>query len=355
MLFTFQLSKKRYVIFKIRLDKSTDFEKYNEHWKDPSASCPVWIGMLYAMMRLAMLSYNRDGDEPPEFIGKSLDMARNFRHLMSQCLILADYTKPYPYLIETLILHLHGDFNQTKDADVSVWIMVGIIMRLAMRMGYHRDSKMFPNITPFQGEMRRRVWSVVRQADILFSFQVGMPSMLRTGDSDTEIPRNLYDEDFDQDSKELPPPRPNEEPTAMSYLIAKARLSFTFARVVEHTSAVTNAPHETAMEIDAELRRARELIPDHLRVRPMNECQHDPADLIASRFHVSGSVVFFFFVPFLTHTRFKACTIKRNVSFTDNISLVLGTTLDSHILAALASTRQWNSCNINPCFTRSRA
>lgn len=246
--------------------------------------------MIYAMMRLAMLSYHRDGDEPPEFRGKSLDMAKNFRNLMSQCLILADYTKPYPYLIETLMLHLHGDFSQTKDADVSVWIMSGIITRLAMRMGYHRDSKMFPNITPFQGEMRRRVWTIVRQGDLLFSFQVGMPSMLRTGDSDTEIPRNLYDEDFDQDSKELPPSRPNDEPTPMSYLIAKARLSFTFGRAIEHTSSVTNAPYETAMEIDTELRRARDLIPDHLKVRPINECQHDPADLIVSRFNVISPV-----------------------------------------------------------------
>ena len=126
--------------------------------------------MLFAMMRLAMLSYHREGDEPPEFRGKSLDMAGTFRNLMAQCLTLADYTKPYPYLIESLIFHLHGDYCQSKEADVSVWVLVGVITRLAMRMGYHRDSKMFPNITPFQGEMRRRVWAFVRQADLLFSF-----------------------------------------------------------------------------------------------------------------------------------------------------------------------------------------
>ncbi|KAH8692204.1 putative C6 transcription factor [Talaromyces proteolyticus] len=261
---------------------------YNNHWKDPSASCIIWIGMLFAMMRLAMLSYYRDGDEPPEFRGKALDMARNFRHLMSQCLILGDFTKPYPYLIETLILHLHGDFSQTKEADVAVWIMVGIITRLAMRMGYHRDSKMFPNITPFQGEMRRRVWTFVRQADLLFSFQVGMPSMLRSGDTDTEIPRNLYDEDFDEDSKEIPPSRPNNEPTPVSYLIAKSRLSFTFGRVNEQTSSVRNEPYETVMDIDTELRHARDLIPDHLKVRPIEESQLDPANLVLSRFYIES-------------------------------------------------------------------
>jgi hypothetical protein len=245
--------------------------------------------MIFAMMRLAMLSYHNDGDEPPEYRGKSLDMARNFRNLMSQCLVLADYTKPYPYMIETLVFHLHADFSQTKDAHVSVWLLAGMIARLAMRMGYHRDAKMFPNITPFQGEMRRRVWTFVRQADVLFSFQMGLPSMLRSGDSDTEIPHNVYDEDFDQDSKEIPPSRPNSEPTPVSYLIAKARLSFTFGRVIEHTSSIKIAPYEVVMDIDAELRRARDLVPEHLQVRPIEECQLDPAELILSRFHVSSS------------------------------------------------------------------
>ncbi|KAL2009577.1 hypothetical protein VTN00DRAFT_5384 [Thermoascus crustaceus] len=261
-------------------------KQYNQYWEDPSKSCIVWIGMLFAMMRLAMLSYHREGDEPPEFRGKSLDMAGTYRNLMAQCLTLADYTKPYPYLIETLILHLHGDYTQTREADVSVWVLVGMIARLAMRMGYHRDSNMFPNITPFQGEMRRRIWTFVRQADLLFSFQVGLPSMMRTGDSDTEIPRNLYDEDFDEDSKELPPPRPQNEPTQVSYLIAKARLAYAFGRVIEHTSSVKSGPYETVMEIDNELRRARDLIPEHLHIRPIEECQLDPTALIMSRFSV---------------------------------------------------------------------
>jgi hypothetical protein len=246
--------------------------------------------MLFAMMRLAMLSYNHEGDEPPEFRGKSLDMAGSFRNLVAQCLTLADYTKPYPYLIETFIFHLHGDFRQTKEADISVWVLVGVVARLAMRMGYHRDSKVFPNITPFQGEMRRRVWTFVRQSDLLFSFQVGLPSMIRTVDSDTELPRNLYDDDFDENCKELPPSRPANEPTPISYLIAKARLAYVFGRVTELTSSVQSESYDKVMELDAELRRARDLIPEHLVIRPFEECQLDPSNLIMSRFGVRQSL-----------------------------------------------------------------
>lgn len=261
--------------------------QYNKHWEDTSQTCIVWISMLFGMMRLAMLSYSREGDEPPEFRGKSMDMASSFRNSVAQCLTLADYTKPYPYLIESLVFHLHGDFSQTREASVSVWVLTGVITRLAMRMGYHRDSKMFPNITPFQGEMRRRVWTFVLSADQLFSFLVGLPSMIRSTDSDTELPRNLYDDDFDENCKELPPPRPLNEPTSISYLIAKGRLAQAFGRVVEHTSSVASSSYDKVMEIDADLRRARDLIPEHLQIQPIEECQLDPANLISSRFSVS--------------------------------------------------------------------
>ncbi|KAJ5591872.1 uncharacterized protein N7459_002241 [Penicillium hispanicum] len=261
--------------------------QYNKHWENPSKTEIVWIAMLFAMMRLAMLSYHREGDEPPEFRGKAMDMAGSFRNSVAQCLTLADYTKPHPYLIESLVFHLHGDFSQTREADVSVWVLTGVIARLAMRMGYHRDSKAFPNITPFQGEMRRRVWSFVRQADLLFSFQVGMPSMLRAADSDTDLPRNLYDDDFDEDCKELPQPRQVCEPTPISYLITKARLVYAFGRVNEHASAVHSTSYDKVMELDADLRHARDLIPDHLQLRPMEDCQLDPVNLIMSRFSVN--------------------------------------------------------------------
>jgi hypothetical protein len=263
-------------------------KQYNEYWKDPEKTSIVWIGMVFAMMRLATLSYHHDGDEPPEFRGgRCADLAGTYRDSMAQCLILADYTKPHKYLIETLIFHLFGDFSQTKDTDVSVWVLAGMTARLAMRMGYHRDSKMFLNITPFQGEMRRRLWTLVRQADVLFSFQVGLPSMLRSGDTDTDLPRNLYDEDFDEDSKELPPPRPNDEPTKISFLIAKSRLAFAFARVVEHTATLhTSSPYEEVMDIDNDLQRARDLIPERLCVRPTEDSHSDPISTILSRFHI---------------------------------------------------------------------
>jgi Fungal specific transcription factor domain len=263
-------------------------KQYNLHWADPSQTSIVWVAMLFAMLRIALLSYARDGDEPPEFAGKSLDLSNAYRTAVANCLILADYTKPHQHIIETLIFHLHAEFRRNQDAEASVWVFVGMIVRLAMRMGYHRDGKMFPNITPFQGEMRRRVWTYVRQADILFSFQISLPAMIRIGDSDTDLPRNIYDEEFDEDTTVLPPSRPPCEPTTVSYMIAKARLAFGFGRVLEEVNCLDSKPYEEILKIDKGLRDIFEAVPEHLRLRPMNQQYHLPVEHILARFQLAA-------------------------------------------------------------------
>ena len=111
-----------------------------------------------------MQSYHKNGDEPYEYRGRTLNLSANYRSLTQQCLLLADFTKPEQASIETMVLHLHAEYNKTGEADISVWvgalhekfftpltafqILVGMIVRLSMRMGMHRDGKvktLYPN------------------------------------------------------------------------------------------------------------------------------------------------------------------------------------------------------------------
>lgn len=238
------------------------------------------------MMRLAMLSYNQDEDEPPEFYGRSLDIANSYRYSMAQCLILADYTKPHRYVLEALTIHFQGEHSQNSDSQISLWVLVGIIVRLAMRMGYHRDPKIFSNLSVFEGEIRRRLWSFVRCTDILLSFRVGLPSMVRSGDSDTDIPQSIYDDEFDEGSAALPPVRPLNEQTPVSYLVAKTRVVLVFGRVLEHCQRVKGSTYDEVLDIDNALQQARDMVPDHLLARKLNECSSEPAYLIKRRLGV---------------------------------------------------------------------
>ena len=233
-----------------------------------------------------MYSYHRQGDEPPDFRGRSRDMASNYRMLTAQCLLVADFTKPINHMIEALILHLHSEYARSRDAEVGVWVLVGMIVRLAMRMGYHRDPKYYPNISPFQGEIRRRVWTFVRQSDLLYSFQIGLPSMIRLGDCDTELPRNLYDREFDENTKVLPLARPSTEPTPVSYMIAKAKMAFAFGKVVESLHSLATCSYDDVMTLDTLLRETRADLSPHLHFQSIEESPLEPGALILQRYNL---------------------------------------------------------------------
>lgn len=97
-----------------------------------------------------MLDYIREGDEPVEYKGKCQDLAISFRNHFTDCLIFADYMQPHEFLIEVLILHLYAEYVSSRDAKSSVWVLIGMIVRLAMRMGYHQQSQPTLTSTPFQ-------------------------------------------------------------------------------------------------------------------------------------------------------------------------------------------------------------
>lgn len=105
--------------------------------------------MIFAILRVASLDYLREDDEPPEHKGKCLDLAVTFRNHMTDSLILADYTQPQEHLIEALILHLYAEYVASRDAKSTVWVLVGMVARLAMRMGYHQPEQPTLRASPF--------------------------------------------------------------------------------------------------------------------------------------------------------------------------------------------------------------
>lgn len=261
-------------------------QQLRAHWQDPSKSSIMWIGLLYSMLCLAMLSYHKVGDEPLEWRGRSLDLAAEYRLRTVQCLVEADYTKPVEYTVETMILHLFGEYSSRWDADLSLWLITSIITRIAYRMGYHRDAEWFPSISPFKGEMRRRTWALIRMADIMFSYQVSLPTMIYEHDTDTKLPHNIFDEEFGVNTKVLPPSRPVTEPTPIAYMIGKSRLSFQLGNILQSVTRVgKHVPYDEIREHDRKLREIMSECPPHLKLQPLDG-SHDPVTLIIARYNI---------------------------------------------------------------------
>ena len=221
-----------------------------------------------------------------EDLGVPLPNPDNFIQRAGQALVTGKYQNGLPYSIEALFLYTTCKHMQDADGEKHMWVLMGITARLALRMGYHRDPRALSKITPFEGEMRRRIFSQVEVMDLLLSFQAGLPPVIQEDECDTEAPSNLLDTDFDEDCKTLPSSRPTSDPTTMLYYCEKSRMARLLRRAVRHALSLKNPSFEETMKIDQDLRNAHLLVPDSLRMKPLGSALVDQTFVILHRLNL---------------------------------------------------------------------
>jgi hypothetical protein len=280
-------------------------KQYDQHWIAPHETDVMWLALTYSMMMVVLVSYNRFGEEPQEYKGRTEQMYRDYKRLAGQSFMMIDVAHPTNYLLETLVLYVLADVGKTKDPDYNILIGVSILVRLAMKMGYHRDSKFFPNISPFQGEMRRRVWSMIQHSDLRISAQFGLPPISRSDLINTEAPNNLYDDEISEEMEVLPPSRPITEATPISYTIYKTNLTLIAVEIVEEVQKLGKPSYETVMSLDRKLRDVNDKIPQHLRMKTVEESIRDPSVLIMKRYILE---IMYLRYLCLLHRKFSGCS-----------------------------------------------
>jgi hypothetical protein len=270
--------------FKPIVHAPTFQDEYRRFWRNPEGTPTMWLGLLYAILSLATSFGLRDSDPRNSSSQTVLAEVNKYHSLSASAAVLADFTKPKQYTLECLILYSAG--LRSNNAFVNVWLMIGLIVRLALRMGYHRDPSHYQAISVFQGEMRRRVWAVIGMIDVLISFQLGLPSMFRTITSDTQPPRNILDRDFNASTTALPSSRGVEELTPSSYTRAKLRIVRIFANAAELSHQTVAPSYEEIMRLDSELEEAKAAVPPLLQMPDISELVTDPAEQLMCRFNL---------------------------------------------------------------------
>ncbi|KAF5693133.1 hypothetical protein FDENT_2275 [Fusarium denticulatum] len=262
---------------------SLTLPQYESFWVSPSEASPVWIALLLALLSLSAGVYEISGmARSSQF---PIPSSKALSKKTQECLLLSNYTVANEHAVEAFLLLLVGCWLRAKVSDTNLWFLMGRVVQLAICKGYHRDSTKIPGsrISPFDGEMRRRVWVCLYQLDSLMSFQMGLPSMIPSDFCDTELPRNLRQSDFYPGIAELPPPRPLSETTTISYAIVKASVMGMFKKVVKHTRYVTPISYEDTISLDAEVRATFDKIPDNFKYKPLTSFIVDEISIIMSR------------------------------------------------------------------------
>ncbi|KAF2642458.1 hypothetical protein P280DRAFT_395792 [Massarina eburnea CBS 473.64] len=247
----------------VLLHRPTFLRHYEKFWEKPEETPIMWIGLLYCILATAthfismQNEYNHNIQVASQMI-VSTARIDFYREKVVQSLILANYPKCPPYTLETMISYSMTEYMR-RGPQFGSWLLSGMLIRIAFRMGYHRDPSRFPNISPFTAEMRRRMWTMIVQMDLLSSVQVGLPMMIQPSIPDVMEPRNLTEDDLHENMTELPPSREDTKTPLRN------RLLRIFARVQERANASEPLGYRESLELDTALRSTYEGLPASLK------------------------------------------------------------------------------------------
>ncbi|KAH7021285.1 uncharacterized protein B0I36DRAFT_425030 [Microdochium trichocladiopsis] len=98
------------------------------------------------------------------------------------------------------------------------WSTTGVLVRDGIITGLHQDPEhMSVQVSPFYQEMRRRLWATMVEFDVQSSVDQGVPTLMSQVYNDADAPRNIDDDQFDENTEELPESNPDDKYTLSSY------------------------------------------------------------------------------------------------------------------------------------------
>ncbi|KAI9149219.1 rrna-processing protein fcf1 [Paramyrothecium foliicola] len=245
-----------------------------------------WIAQLFLMLALGV--HFNQYSAPHELVLESSlspkERVKEYKTCAGWALVWGKYTQPTIETLPAFLLYVESDFMFSRAAQMTCYTLSAVCIRLMLKMGLHRDPDKLAGIPPFEAEMRRRMWNMAVQVELIVAFHMGLPSLITGIETDTGVPRNLWDEDYDEDSKELPPERPPTDYTAMTYPIHKTLILRAFGQIARQAHALNPPTYEEVMTLDNLVEITWQKVPTFLKVRPLDECGGEPSALLVQRF-----------------------------------------------------------------------
>ncbi|KAH0339785.1 hypothetical protein KCU81_g7079, partial [Aureobasidium melanogenum] len=133
---------------------------------------------------------------------------RGLFEMTKECLLVVNFMDTATTeLLQALVLYLMA--ARQHSSPQSLWLVIGVAVRLAHRLGIHRERNL-QGMTVFAAEMNRRIWW---QVYLLNRHYVNLCEDIDSSDPahvlifDTKRPLNLNEADLHPDMTTLPPER----------------------------------------------------------------------------------------------------------------------------------------------------
>ncbi|KAJ9145090.1 Fungal specific transcription factor domain-containing protein [Pleurostoma richardsiae] len=161
--------------------------------------------LLFSIALGAVISLPPD-EVRTKFRADKEELVARFRYGTELALARADFISTTKlHVVQALMIYLL--VIRPGEPTRYMWALVGLLVRIAVSVGLHRDGSNFPSMTPFEAEIRRRMWWQVCFLDVFLGDLQGIEMSVVEDQFDTHLPANIEDEDMSPDMKEVPPPR----------------------------------------------------------------------------------------------------------------------------------------------------
>jgi hypothetical protein len=136
--------------------------------------------------------------------GSKSDLLERYRFGVQQALARAKFLQTSSVsILQALIIFLIALRSNEEDTGV-LGVLGSVAIRIAQRLGLHRDGSHYAILSPFKQEIRRRLWWHTIMLDTRVFEDRSFDPRIYDIMGDTKLPRNLNDSDLTMDMKELP-------------------------------------------------------------------------------------------------------------------------------------------------------
>ncbi|KAG0152862.1 Fungal transcriptional regulatory protein, N-terminal [Penicillium digitatum] len=246
--------------------------EYKEFWEDPSTASLAWLALLFGIFSCGVfIQHSLIPGTAETVLPKIFDF---YRTKCATALTTSNYTIPGRYKVEAAVMYLGIEYLQSDGLKTGISILIGLVSRVAIMMGYHRDPDIFPELSVFEREMRRRTWLVLVVSDHIIASQTGLLPVTQKGHGNATCPRNLLDDDLGPSVTILPPARPNTEATNIAFMLAMEKM-LSIASEVTDAASESILTLEKTMELSHRLEATWNQIPTQWNMKSLNEVTGD--------------------------------------------------------------------------------
>ncbi|KAM0249565.1 hypothetical protein ACHAQJ_008994 [Trichoderma viride] len=191
----------------------------------PSMASKADECLLFAIYHFAVFSMS-DEDCVLEFRQSRIELMSKYQHAVRQALVNASWLKTTAMpIIQAYVLFLIS--IRTQIDPHLFWMLTGIAVRIAQRMGLHRDGQGL-GLPPFDVQMRRRVFWQLLPLDGYAGQVSGTGISISPNSWDTKPPLNINDAQIYPDMTHQPEEKKGA--SEMIYCLTKTELSNLYTR-----------------------------------------------------------------------------------------------------------------------------